>query len=572
MSDLRHISTALSKYGRNGDDRLVHMSGSELRALHALSPRGLSTNPSTGLPEAFNLSDILGPIAGIASAVFAPELLPYVAGATGLATGIATGNIGQGILAGLGAYGAGSAAGALGAGSLFGGAADAAGAAAGLTGATAPIGAVTSGALADIPGVSSATAGLGGSISTGSDAAAGLIGGNGSIAAADPAAAIAAQGQAAADPYSSFARQVGTTPFNTASLSVPSLPAGAQPSTLSSIGNWAKNNPLGVAGGVMALGALSPNGSGNVPPAPNQIQPQPLVQGPVANPAVYPAGYVPGYGAEQSFFPNMPVNTNSPAQLAAGSAQAMSQAQQLNAAQAAQQTLAQAAYGGGGIGSPNQQAMQLLQAQQMAALNPNAQLAMQPQHYAHGGKLQPNTTRPNIDMAGTSYAMRNYDTGTSMPNFGGYMGGIRTPRHMADGGNTAPQMDPAVTQNLIAEAKAAILGQSDHPQEALQRFSSIFGQDALQQLAQAVTGAQGQVQGAGDGVADLVPGSIDGADQVRLANDEHVLPADVVSGLGNGSSEQGHRLLKEMTARVRGAKTGASQMPGRINPQDYMPG
>jgi hypothetical protein len=342
------------------------------------------------------------------------------------------------------------------------------------------------------------------------------------------------------------------------------------------LGNgWLGRNPWAIPAGVMAVGALSPPGSGNVPQQINQPPPSlpPMVQGPVARNATLPSGYNSGMG-EVNYFPTVGgAQQVDPGATAAMAAPAYAQqAAALSALRSPQQSLAMSAAGIGGSGSPQQQAMMILQAQQQAAANQYGNLNPG-LGYARGGALQP---RINPDFGGSPYPMKNYDTGTAMPDFGGYMGGghpsgIKSlkPRRFDDGG---PARGNDVANNLIAEAKAAIMGQSDNPDEALQRFVQAFGPDALKQLSAQVTGASGPVHGAGDGVDDLVPGTIDGSEPVRLANDEHVVPADVVSGLGNGSSAQGHRLLKEMTHRVRTGRGGNGRMPPRVKASDLLPG
>lgn len=95
MAPLKTLTEYLAQHGRNGDTQLVHMSKSEVAALHgiaSLAGRKLSKNPHTGAVEAFDLWDILLPVAGIGAAIFAPELLG-LAGleGAGAATGAAVG-------------------------------------------------------------------------------------------------------------------------------------------------------------------------------------------------------------------------------------------------------------------------------------------------------------------------------------------------------------------------------------------------------------------------------------------------------------------------------------------------
>jgi hypothetical protein len=79
------------------------------------------------------------------------------------------------------------------------------------------------------------------------------------------------------------------------------------------------------------------------------------------------------------------------------------------------------------------------------------------------------------------------------------------------------------------------------------------------------------LKGPGDGMSDSIPASIAGKQPARLATDEFVIPADVVSHLGNGSSDAGAKVLYDMMARVRKARTGKAMQGKKINPQKLMP-
>ena len=82
---------------------------------------------------------------------------------------------------------------------------------------------------------------------------------------------------------------------------------------------------------------------------------------------------------------------------------------------------------------------------------------------------------------------------------------------------------------------------------------------------------EGQVDGNGDGMSDEVYGDIENQQEVALSKDEFIVPADVVSGLGNGSSNAGASKLYEMMARVRKARTGKETQPKEIEAEDFMP-
>jgi len=75
-----------------------------------------------------------------------------------------------------------------------------------------------------------------------------------------------------------------------------------------------------------------------------------------------------------------------------------------------------------------------------------------------------------------------------------------------------------------------------------------------------------------DGMADRVPASIDGQQEARLSDGEFVIPADVVSHLGNGNSNAGAKQLYAMMDKVRQARTGREEQGKQINPKRYMPG
>lgn len=79
------------------------------------------------------------------------------------------------------------------------------------------------------------------------------------------------------------------------------------------------------------------------------------------------------------------------------------------------------------------------------------------------------------------------------------------------------------------------------------------------------------LRGPGDGMSDSIPASIAGRRPARLANEEFVVPADVVSHLGNGSSDAGAKQLYAMMDKVRQARTGRKSQGREINPQKYMP-
>jgi hypothetical protein len=81
------------------------------------------------------------------------------------------------------------------------------------------------------------------------------------------------------------------------------------------------------------------------------------------------------------------------------------------------------------------------------------------------------------------------------------------------------------------------------------------------------------LEGPGDGMSDSIPAVIKGPKPQRaaLAQGEFVIPADVVSHLGNGSTDAGAKRLYAMMDKVRHARTGNKRQGRQINPDKYMP-
>ena len=79
------------------------------------------------------------------------------------------------------------------------------------------------------------------------------------------------------------------------------------------------------------------------------------------------------------------------------------------------------------------------------------------------------------------------------------------------------------------------------------------------------------LRGPGDGMSDNIPAMIGKKQPARLADGEFVIPADVVSHLGNGSTEAGAKRLHEMMNKVRRDRTGNSKQGKQIVAAKYMP-
>jgi hypothetical protein len=79
------------------------------------------------------------------------------------------------------------------------------------------------------------------------------------------------------------------------------------------------------------------------------------------------------------------------------------------------------------------------------------------------------------------------------------------------------------------------------------------------------------LRGGTDGMEDKLPATIEGKQRAALSHGEFVIPADVVSHLGNGNSDAGAKQLYAMMDRIRQARTGTKKQGKQVNPSKYMP-
>jgi hypothetical protein len=79
------------------------------------------------------------------------------------------------------------------------------------------------------------------------------------------------------------------------------------------------------------------------------------------------------------------------------------------------------------------------------------------------------------------------------------------------------------------------------------------------------------LKGPGDGMSDSIPATIGRRQPARLADGEFVVPADVVSHLGNGSTDAGARKLYSMMDKIRKARTGKKKQAPEVKTEKYLP-
>jgi hypothetical protein len=79
------------------------------------------------------------------------------------------------------------------------------------------------------------------------------------------------------------------------------------------------------------------------------------------------------------------------------------------------------------------------------------------------------------------------------------------------------------------------------------------------------------LQGPGDGVSDSIPAIIGKKQPARLANGEFVIPARIVSELGNGSTDAGAKRLYEMMSRVQNVRRKTKNVAANTKAAKYLP-
>lgn len=143
-----------------------------------------------------------------------------------------------------------------------------------------------------------------------------------------------------------------------------------------------------------------------------------------------------------------------------------------------------------------------------------------------------------------------------------------------------PSADDAQFGQLIEQTALALLGQvsQEEAEIIINRFIDEFGQEAFQMLREQVlqgvvpnAQTQGLIEGEGGGMDDEVQGMIGDQQRVAVSPGEFIVPADVVSGLGDGDTGAGADELDDMMDRVRVERTGTQQQPPRLSAGGLLP-
>ena len=449
------LAKGLASLGRNGDSMLMHVSPSEvngLRALGAMTGREITTNPHTGLPEAFSFGDFLS------------SLIPTVVGT--MLGGPAGGALG--LEAGSTAAAAAPVIGGMAAGSLI------------------------AGAKGEDPLLGGIMGGLGG---YGGGNLANTFGKMGAPAVTEAPSAIANQagGVGNIGAFSQYPGQIGGVP----SAATSDLALSNIPSSLAE---------TGMANTV--LNAATPTtysqGLGQITTGIKQLASDPLGKG-------YEAFKTAG---------------GSPMQLAAPLGMA--------ALSGAQEDL---------YPEPDMSMEEKRRAEENKYKDPRtgllnlAQASPGLRLMATGGTVNTNTSTISSGGIQDLYGTNDQTTGTQQLSKDGY--GIGRLEKLASAGSNAKAADT---------------------------FYAMGGP-----IAFSAGGQRGYLDGPGDGMSDSIPATIEGKQPARLADGEFIIPADVVSHLGNGSTKAGSKRLYAMLDKVRQARTGTKKQGKQIKPEKYMP-
>jgi len=589
---LAHIANHLASQGRGEDTHLVHMTGKELAAMQQLAEKhggSLTINPSTGLPEAGFLSSILPMALGAAATAFlGPEMLPLVAGGIGLADYAMTGSLTQGLMAGLGAWGGGSLTGAL----------DVAGGQA-LADQGADLGTKAfetsqAAALQAPESLPSSTSGLSPQEM--------FAGENAPTSAANIQAtqnAITAQNfpNLTSEQLSQF-QQAATQAANPADIARAAGQANATANAttmgnmgqgLQSIGSVIRANPGAAmaAATPLLMGSLTKQPY-NAPVAGSNTNPFGLKSISSNFQGQFPAQPIPAYTAQYPNYATRPYVAAADGGLmsdklnfAAGGSYPMSQqdtsryatpsqmpigAQQVAAsyepqtnpltgemtANMAKGGIAAFADGGPDYGSMAQDSQEVQKGIAMATRRPVMETPTPDVGINYDepelARLDP-TSRARKILENLSATSR-VKLAKGLPQ-AGVLGAINTDPVMAQ----QQQAEEQSKQAIVQEAQGGLMGYAKGGESHLGDFS-----DGGRLL-----------RGPGDGVSDSIPATIAGKQPARLATGEFVVPARIVSELGNGSTDAGAKRLYAMMDRIKAKRAKTKDIAADTKAYKFLP-
>jgi hypothetical protein len=584
---MNQTAQGLASFGRGPDSMLVHMAPGEVKSLQQLAMAhggSLTINPDTGLPEAGFLSSLLPMLIG-AGVSMIPGVGPLMAaGLVGGGYGLATGSLKEGLKAGLGAYGGAGLGSAL--------------AGAGVQASVAPQLAQTQAGVAELAGAVPAS---------------GLT----PAMVPDYAASILSKTQPYVD-----ASNAATTAFQNAG---PLEKLKTMGSGLSNLGSGAGRDAFmtqigGTKGlGMAGLAAAAPMLLETTTKQPDMKQDTSLgqrykfnagTQTPTPNPDV------PGYdnqgqnfGKEQKYFnPSyMPIDDATAKSMygyaSGGPVEAMSDANAIGM----NTGYPQAAIDTGAYATPYQQPISrnVVTGPQGVGMNPYTGQAQ----FAEGGEVDEYTYDPVTQL----YTKKGGQGATTVAPIksisevreGG--GGGRELGAAIDnpgGVNTKDSLVNSILSSAMVGSVVNALGSKQDPKNVTVEDRAIPGTSATVGFDNSVEGSSGYGQtasggidgsmyskggishlgdysdggrllrGPGDGISDSIPAVIGKKQPARLADGEFVVPARIVSELGNGSTEAGARKLYAMMDRIqkaRGKTVGKGKVAANSRSAKYLP-
>jgi hypothetical protein len=546
---LAHTAEYLKKHGRGPDDQLVHMSSKELKGLQAVAMAhggSLTVNPNTGLPEAGFLDSILPMVIGAGLTVASGGALTplMAAGITGLGYGIVEKDLGKGLMAGLGAYGG-------------------AGLGAGLMSA----GATTAGGAATTEVAKNAAA-------------------NQLQQEATKQAALEGIGAQSADFYragltpSQIAAQQSTaTNFGNAARGIGAL--GNEPgrsSFMSGMSNAAPYSGLAGAGSLLSTSQQK----NEIPGFPQQGSMSTLSSNFRGS---FPTPPSPAYKAQYENYQKNPYES-----VYAASGGVMDSVQHFSRGDRVRDTKATKESFDYLSDLYNQKPGHLAKTDTEVFIDPD--LDTKYEDALNAAIIQQNKLLPRAGLSGVmnktpaAYKLGQVNVGPS--NYlgkeaasGGLMGYAyggtveQMSRENALGGNQMfPQagLGSLTGTNTFQNATntpigADVLAPTNY--EAQRNFAG-GGMTSPYNLGSYSDGGR-LLKGPGDGMSDNIPASIGQKQPARLADGEFVVPADVVSHLGNGSTDAGARKLYSMMDNIREARTGKKKQAPAVKTSKYLP-
>ena len=496
---LHDAAQHLAAQGRGPDDQLIHMSSKEIAGLQALAKSAggsLTINPETGLAEAGFLDNLLPTLigAGLAYATGGASLgaelgmaglsnAAVIGGGLGALETARTGDLGKGLMAGLGAYGGAGLGGAADSSGMFNGVEGAVPAAPNVAPTSFEAGPFNSAAYAPTPTQYGAFGEVPGSVTSVDPSSYGAFGEAPAVNATAPVSDAAQQAASkamgnvtVAPPAPTVGDLLTQNKGYTAAAAAPAIMGMMQPKGTAPAGRDQMIRPY-----TFAANAQTPQ---------NQVS----------------SVYRPGQDtSERMWF--QPQYTALPP---------------YKAAQGGLMDLAEIATGENVMPSGRKQKM------------------------AGGGPVELMSDQAAIG-ANTGYPMANMTTSAF----------------------ATPYQDPRST-NMIAPSGGTAVNQMTgemNPQGT--RLAEGGGISTLGSYA--AGGNPRLLKGPGDGMSDNIPAMIGTKQPARLADGEFVVPADVVSHLGNGSTEAGAKQLYKMMDRIRQQRTGKKKQAPQVNPGKAMP-